>query len=331
MHIPEGMVSPAVAALSGAGSAGAVAFGVSWVRKNLDPRRIVLMAVLGALIFALQMLNFPISGGTSGHFAGGALAGIVLGPWAAVIVLTSVLAVQAFVFADGGIIALGANVLNMAIVAPFVGYAAYRAIVALWARLSGEVSARQGRVAREAIAAFVAAWLGAFAASLAVVVELALSGTANFVVALVSMQATHAVIGVGEGAITGGLVAYLVAVRPDLLAADGGGGHTSPMKGVVAVLLALAIVAAGISFVASSNPDGLEWVYFDQGVGNAEAVEGAPSLIGDGGPLADYAVRGIGNDALSSALAGVVGLSVVGGLLLAVTLRKRPANQDGDR
>lgn len=313
MHIPEGMLSVPVSAVAGVGSASVVAYALSWVRRNLEPRRVVLMAVLGALIFALQMLNFPISGGTSGHFAGGALAGIVLGPWPAALVMSAVLAIQAFVFADGGVIALGANALNMAIVAPFVGALTFRLL-----------TRRRTSPAALTTAAFVAAWLAAFAASFVVVIELALSGTANFALAAVAMQATHAVIGIGEGLITAAFVGYLRAVRPDLLDPRTTSGARVSMRGVVVTLGAVALVAAGLSFLASTHPDGLEWVYFDQGIGNAAAVESArtPLGIGSGGPLAGYGLAGVSDAPLSSALAGVIGIVLVGGLLALLALRR---------
>ena len=312
MHIPEGMLSGPVTAVTGLGAAGTVGYAVAWIRKHMDQRKVVLMAVLGALIFALQMLNFPVQAGTSGHFAGGALAGIILGPWPAAVVLTAVLAVQALLFADGGVIALGANVLNLGIVAPFLGYAVYNAIAKL-------IDSKAGRVG----GSFVAAWLSIVVAAGAVAIQLGLSGTANFGVAMVAMVGTHALIGVGEGLITAALVSYLLVVRPDLLKGDISSTGTKPMRSVIVTLAAVAVLAAGFSFVASSFPDGLEFVYFEQGVGDVAAVETAPSLVGDGGPLADYGVAGMDNEALGSAIAGVVGLTVTAGVLAAVAIRKR--------
>ncbi len=140
MHIPDGMLSNATVAATGVASLGYVGYGVAWVRKHFDQRKVVLMAVTAALIFALQMLNFPVAAGTSGHFAGGALAAILLGPFAAGIVMTTVLLIQAVVFADGGILALGANVFNLAVVAPLVGWGTWR----LFLRF-GDSQGAQGR------------------------------------------------------------------------------------------------------------------------------------------------------------------------------------------
>ncbi len=312
MHIPEGMLSIPVIGLAGAVSIATIAYAVSWVRRHLDDRKVVLMAVLGALIFALQMLNFPIQAGTSGHFAGGALAGILLGPWPAVLVMTAVLGVQAFLFGDGGILALGANILNLGILAPLVGYLLYQAATRWW-------DTRGGRMG----GAFLGAWLSSLLAALAVAAELGLSGTAHLGLATLAMGSTHALIGIGEGLITATLVAYLCAVRPDLLTSQAQGTGTRPLRGVVVTLAAITLLATSLSFMASSAPDGLEWVYFDQGIGDAQAVAQAPQLLGDGGPLADYQVAGLTNEALSRALAGLVGLTIVGALLAAVAIRRR--------
>lgn len=312
MHIPEGMLSVPVTAVAAVVAFTTVAYAVSWVRRHLDERKVVLMAVLGALIFALQMLNFPIQAGTSGHFAGGALAAILLGPWPAVLVMTAVLGVQAFLFADGGIIALGANILNLGIIAPLIGYVAYRAAC----RLS---PGRGGRLA----GAFLGAWLSVLLAALAVAAELGLSGTAHPELAAIAMGGTHALIGLGEGFITSALVAYLLAVRPDLVGEASPQTRRSSLRGVTLTLATIALLAASLSFLASAAPDGLEWIYFERGIGDAQSVAQAPRLLGEGGPLADYQVAGVENEALGSALAGLVGLTIVGGLLALVAWRRR--------
>lgn len=312
MHIPEGMLSLPVTAVAGLVSFTTLAYAVSWVRRHLDERKVVLMAVLGALIFALQMLNFPIQAGTSGHFAGGALAGILLGPWPAVLVMTTVLGVQAFLFADGGIIALGANILNLGILAPLVGYGVHRLAVALAATRGGHL-----------VGAFLGAWLSILLAALAVAGELGLSGTAHPQLAALAMGGTHALIGIGEGLVTAALIAYLLQVRPDLVDAADQTARRSSLRGVTLTLAGIALIAAAFSFLASSAPDGLEWVYFEQGIGNAQAVAQAPKVLGEGGPLADYQVTGLEHEALGSALAGLIGLTIVGGLLVAVARRRR--------
>lgn len=307
MHIPDGMLSGPVVASAGAGAAGFIGYSVGWIRRHLDQRRVVLMAVMAALVFALQMLNFPVAGGTSGHFAGGAAAAILIGPWPAVVVMTTVLLIQAVLFADGGILALGANVLNLGVIAPFVGYAVWRIVT----RIAG---GRTGRL----IGAFVASWASVFAASLVVALELWLSGRAPLILASTAMGGWHALIGIGEGIITAGLIGYVLAVRPDLV--EGGGTAARGTRGVAVGLGLIALAGAGLSFLASSNPDGLEFVYFEQGVGAPFAER---SLLDS--PIADYVMPGLSNETLAGVLAGVVGVIVTGALLWAAvsTLRAR--------
>jgi cobalt/nickel transport system permease protein len=165
------------------------------------------MGVTAAFIFAAQMLNFTVIGGTSGHLLGGALAAILLGPWAGMVVMTSVLAVQALVFQDGGLVALGVNVFNMAVIGVLVGGAVYQGL--RW--LLGD------RSWAAMVAGFAAAWLSVVVASLVAAVELALSGTSPWGVALPAMGLVHMLIGVGEGLITVAVLAFLRVTRPDLL------------------------------------------------------------------------------------------------------------------
>ncbi|MBI5232480.1 MAG: energy-coupling factor ABC transporter permease [Coriobacteriales bacterium] len=301
MHIPDGMLSNATVAATGATSVGFVGYAVAWVRKHLDQQRVVLMAVMAALIFALQMLNFPVAGGTSGHFAGGAAAGILLGPWPAVIVMTTVLFVQALVFADGGVLALGANVLNMAVIGPFVGFAVWKAIVSLG----------RGRVTK-VVAAFIAAWVAAVASALAAGVEIWASGNANFTAVMSAMGIWHSLIGLGEGAITAGLVAYVLKVRPDLVGGDDRRMTQLSIRPLAIGLALLSVCGVALSWLASTHPDGLEFVYFEQGVG-ARFKE--VTLLKGLAP--DYVLPGIANDTLAGVLAGLVGIVVVGALLFA--------------
>jgi cobalt/nickel transport system permease protein len=167
-----------------------------------------LVGVTAAFIFAAQMMNFAVIGGTSGHLLGGALAAILLGPWAGMLVLTSVLAVQALLFQDGGLLALGANVFNMAIVGVLVGWAAFTGL----RRLLGD------KAWATMASGFAAAWLSVVIASLVAAAELAISGASPWRVVVPAMGAVHALIGVGEGLITAAVLAFLQATRPDLLA-----------------------------------------------------------------------------------------------------------------
>jgi cobalt/nickel transport system permease protein len=207
MHIPDGFVSTGTAAATWLASAGSVGYAVRRVNQELNERQVPLMGVTAAFIFAAQMMNFTVAGGTSGHLLGGALAAILLGPWAGILVLTSVLAVQALLFQDGGLLALGANVFNMAVVGVLVGWVVYTTL----RRFLGD------RTWATMVSGFAAAWLSVFVASLVAAAELAISGTSPWAVALPAMGLVHVLIGIGEGLITVGVLAFLQVARPDLL------------------------------------------------------------------------------------------------------------------
>lgn len=207
MHIPDGILNMATVATTYAISAGGIGFGLREARRKLGEKHVPLMGILAAFIFAAQMLNFPILGGTSGHLIGAALAAILLGPWAAVLIMACVLIAQSLIFQDGGLLAMGANVFNMGIVATLSGYYLYR----LTTRLMGEN--RRGQL----IAGFTAAWGSVFMASIACAIELWLSGVLPVQVALPAMAGWHALIGIGEGLITVGVLSLVMATRRDLL------------------------------------------------------------------------------------------------------------------
>ncbi|MEA2324242.1 MAG: cobalt/nickel transport system permease protein [Solirubrobacteraceae bacterium] len=207
MHIPDGFLDARVAAATGVVAVAAVGYGLRRADETLDDRRVPLLGVTAAFVFAAQMLNFPVAGGTSGHFLGAALAAILLGPWLACLVMAVVLATQAFVFADGGITALGANVLNMGVVGALgVGLLMHAARAVL-------PSSRGAFLAVVGAGAWLAVMLGAAAAS----VELALSGTVPLGTVLPAMLTVHALIGVGEAVVTVAAVSAVLASRPDLI------------------------------------------------------------------------------------------------------------------
>jgi cobalt/nickel transport system permease protein len=208
LHIPDGFLSAGVAAAAGLVAIAAVAYGLRVANVELDEARVPLLGVLAAFIFAAQMLNFPIAGGTSGHFLGATLAAVLLGPWLACLVMAVVIAVQAFAFADGGISALGANVVNMGV---------------LGALLAGYLVAASGRVLPRTRAAFIGAvgvvsWLAVMAGAGATSLELALSDTVPLGTSLPAMLGVHSLIGVGEAVITATAVSAVLASRPDLVA-----------------------------------------------------------------------------------------------------------------
>jgi cobalt/nickel transport system permease protein len=207
MHIPDGFLNVATVATTYAVSAGGVGNAVRIANKKLGEKQVPLMGILAAFIFAAQMLNFPIAGGTSGHVIGAALAAILLGPWAGVLIMSCVLIAQCLIFQDGGLLALGANIFNMGIVASFSGYYIYR----LFTSLMG--NGRRGTL----IGGFVGAWGSVFLASIFCAVELAVSGASPFGVVLPAMAGIHALIGIGEGLITGAVLSLVLATRADLL------------------------------------------------------------------------------------------------------------------
>jgi len=302
MHIPDGMLDTKTFSTLWGGAAASIGYASYWVRKNFNEKKIVLMAVLGALIFALQMLNFPVAGGTSGHFVGAALAGILLGSWPGVIVMTAVLLIQALFFGDGGITTLGANIINMAVIGVFIGPFIYHLITRFSSNLSLKI-----------VGAAIGSWLSVVLSAAAVAIELWISGSAQFFVALSSMVFWYAIIGVGEAIITAGIVVYIAKVRPEIVEE----GHQQMQKSWVSVSVVLSVItviAVGLSFLASSYPDGLEFVYFNMGIGSTSVSP--TSLLP--APLSNYLVSGITNNVASGIAAGIIGIILTGLVLLAV-------------
>jgi len=207
MHIPDGFISAPVAVATGLVAVAAIAAAVKVTNKKVGEKQVPMMGVLAAFIFAAQMLNFPVAGGTSGHFVGAALAAILLGPWASVLIMSSVLIVQCLIFQDGGLLALGANIFNMGVVSVFISYYIYKGIYAI---------SRQSK-AGMLTGAGIASWFSVVIAALACAAELALSGTAPWEIAIAAMGGIHMVIGVGEGLITGAVLSLVMATRADLL------------------------------------------------------------------------------------------------------------------
>ena len=207
MHIPDGFLSTGVAVATGAVAAGVIGYSLYKSREELDEKSVPLLAVCAAFIFAAQMLNFPVAGGTSGHFLGGVLAAVLLGPWLGSLVIALVLLVQCLGFADGGLTALGANVFNMAVIGTVLGYYIFYGIKSVLPKNRTAFLTATG----------IAAWLSVFLASGAAAVELAVSGTSPLSVTLPAMLGVHSIIGIGEALITVVVVGLVLAVRPDLV------------------------------------------------------------------------------------------------------------------
>jgi cobalt/nickel transport system permease protein len=294
LHIPDGFLTLIVSLIFWLITIVMVGLAVSKTNKSLGEKQIPLMGVMAAFIFAAQMLNFPIAGGTSGHFLGGALAAIVLGPWAGILVMTAVVGVQALLFQDGGLLVMGANIFNMGILTAVIGFGLYRLVIHL------------KRGPRLAVAGG-GAWIATMTAALVASLQLWLSGTTRLEIVLPAMLGVHALIGVGEGLITVAALAYIEQTRPDLLNAEKTAREGSRGWVVGGVLATLAAVF--ISPLASSNPDGLERVA--ENLGFLGIGQDAPYQI-----LPDYTIPFLGETALSTVLAGIVGVVILMGLLI---------------
>ena len=207
LHAPDGFFSTPISLVFWVITGLALGLSVQRAGKQLDERAVPLMGVMAAFIFAAQMFNFQIPGGTSGHLLGGVLAAVLLGPWAGTIVMACVIGVQALVFQDGGLVVLGVNIFNMGLIGTFGGYWLYRT---LCAALGGE---ERGRL----VAAAVAAWSSVFVASIITAVQLAASDTTDLTAAIAAMAGWHAVIGIGEAIISVAALSFIAASRADLL------------------------------------------------------------------------------------------------------------------
>ncbi len=317
MHAPDGFLTAGTAVATGVISATTIGIVLRTGRKNLSERQIPLAGASAAFLFGAQMVNFPVAAGTTGHLLGGALAAVLLGPSLGTLVLTTIVVVQALLFADGGITALGYNVLNMAIVTSLGGYGAYRLALVVLPKSRNS----------HATAAGVAGTVSVLASAVAFSLEWLFGASAPvpFDTVFASVVGIHIPIALAEGAITAAVVGSILASRPDLVplaAADGSAGAdgdrpTKPVAPVVAVGLVLALaLAAVVSQFAASAPDGLERAALDSGIEAGAAWY-------DDLPLADYAVSGIANPTLSLAVAGGAGVlvTVIVGLGLTAALR----------
>ena len=296
LHIPDGFLSLAISLIFWAITAVTVGIAISRTNKSLGEKQIPLMGVMAAFIFAAQMLNFPVAGGTSGHFLGGALAAIVLGPWAAILVMTAVIAVQGLLFQDGGLLVMGANIFNMGLLTAAIGYGLYRA------------ASGGSKGVRYAVAGF-GAWIAVIASAFVTSLQLWLSGTSQLQIVLPAMLGVHVLIGIGEAVVTVAALTFIEQTRPDLLneksTAEKGG------RGWIYAGVVIALLAVFLSPLASAFPDGLERVA--ENVGFLEQGQSAPYQI-----LPDYTIPFLGETALSTIVAGAVGALVLLGLMIVV-------------
>ncbi|MFD4699655.1 energy-coupling factor ABC transporter permease [Streptomyces niveus] len=351
MHVPDGMINLPVSAAAGVVAAGAVAVSLRGARRELGSgplaeghgaeRTAPLAGLVAAFVFAVQMLNFPVAAGTSGHLLGGALAAILVGPYTGVLCIAVVLLMQGILFADGGLTALGVNITVMGVVTVIVSYGIFRGLLRILPRKRRSVT----------VSAFVAALVSVPAAAAAFTLLHAIGGTTHIPVGkvLTAMVGVHVLIGIGEAAITALTVGAVIAVRPDLV--HGARGLAAPLKlrvggelvdapapapvaaagsrsprGLLAAGLGTALLLAGVvSFYASASPDGLEKVAADKGIDRKIEEHAAADS-----PLADYGIKDISNTRLSGGLAGMIGVGatvVVGsGIFYVVHRRRTPAN-----
>lgn len=287
LHVPDGFLTVGLAVFCWVLALIAVGLAVRNGRSAFDERLIPLAGIMAAFIFAGQMINFPVAGGTSGHLLGATLAAILLGPWMAILVMTAVIALQALLFQDGGLVVMGANILIMGVIPALVGYGLYKPM------------ANRSRGIK-LLTAGVAAWLSVMAAALFTSLLLGFSGTSSFRIVVPAMLGIHVFIGLGEALITAAALAFMLKVRPDLLNESGtAGGKGWVAGGVIVVILVLLI-----SPFASSFPDGLEWVAAEQGFLNT-AVN-APYQL-----LPDYTVPFLGQTPVSTIVAGFIGAALV--------------------
>ncbi|MBR0355149.1 MAG: energy-coupling factor ABC transporter permease [Oscillospiraceae bacterium] len=338
MHMADALLAPAVAATMYVASGTAAGFSVHKLRKDDEPRKLPTMAVTAALVFAGQMINYTIPGtGSSGHMCGGMLLSALLGPQAGFLSMIVILAIQCLFFADGGLLALGANIWNMAFYGCFVGYyLIWRPIMR--SRWFGE--SKGGRRARIIAASLIGCILTLQLGAFSVVLETSLSGITElpFGAFVALMQPIHLAIGLIEGLITAAVLLFVFETRPELLQdvqPQEGAGERRSIKAVIAVLaVAALLVGGGLSLLASSNPDGLEWALF----GNAEegyaenmgldednfgvssaAADKAGEIQEKTSFLPDYAFAD-SDTPVGTTVSGIVGSAMVAGIALLICL-----------
>ena len=294
MHVPDGFMNVPMSAATGL-----ISFGTLWayIRSAKDliaDKFIALTGMMSALIFVLQMINFPIAAGTSGHLLGGALAVIVLGPRLGLICLSVVVIIQSLLFADGGLSALGVNVLNMAIVTSATSWF----IVKYWIKFIGKNKTSIVSVS------VLAGILSVVFSSIAFTIQYAIGGTISIPVGtvLLAMVTTHFVIGFGEGIITALIITLLIRVRPDLIYAYERSDENTTKVSFYGLFIILILLLSLVTPFASSSPDGLETVAEEFGFTQTDGV----ILL-----LDDYGISAVNNDFISTVLSALLGVTVL--------------------
>ena len=336
MHMADALLAPAVAATMYAATGVTAGISIHKLRKDDEPQKLPTMAVAAALVFAGQMINYTIPGtGSSGHMCGGMLLSALLGPYAGFLSMIVILAIQCLFFADGGLLALGANVWNMAFYGCFVGYFLVWRPIMRGKLFGAGKGARRGRIILASIlGCVITLQLGAFS----VVLETSLSGITElpFGAFVALMQPIHLAIGLIEGLITSAVLLFVNEARPELLReADASPSESKrSLRATVAVLAAAAlVVGGGLSLLASSNPDGLEWALFgnaeagysenmaldEDNFGKSDAAHDKAAAIQERTSfLPDYAFSSDGDNPAGTTVSGVVGGAMVAGVALLI-------------
>lgn len=301
MHMADALISPMIGGAMWAATAGAAAYSIKRVQNDMDEKKIPLMGVAGAFVFAAQMINFAIPGtGSSGHLGGGMLLAILLGPYAGFLSMASVLLIQALFFADGGLLAFGCNVFNLGFYTCFVVYP-----------FINKLFNKKGVSAKTiAIGSIATAIVGLQLGSLSVVLQTLLSGKTElpFGTFLLMMQPIHLAIGIIEGLVTASVLIFVWKARPEILESNVSGqalGNISLKRVLVALTIAAAVIGGALSWFASSNPDGLEWSMLKTaGTAELEAQSEIHQSLSDiqsgTAVLPDYAFKSKGSEAESS-------------------------------
>ena len=310
MHVPDGFMNVTMSAATGA-----ISFGTLWAyirsaKGLIADKFIALTGMMSALIFVLQMINFPVAAGTSGHLLGGALAVIVLGPRLGLICLSVVVIIQSLLFADGGLSALGVNVLNMAIVTTTTSWF----IVKYWIKFIGKNKTSIVTVS------VLAGILSVVFSSIAFTIQYAIGGTISIPVGtvLIAMVTTHLIIGLGEGVITALIITLLMRVRPDLVYAFDRNDKNTTKVSFYGLFIILILLLSLVTPFASSSPDGLESVAEEFGFTQTDGIV----LL-----LDDYGISAINNNFVSTVLSALLGITVVAIMFnLIITRRKSGKN-----
>lgn len=318
MHMADALVVPAVAGTMYACSTVAAGYSVRKVRQENDPKKIPVMGVMGAFVFATQMINFTIPGtGSSGHLCGGMLLSALLGPYAGFLTMIGVLLIQCFLFADGGILALGCNIWNMAFYGCFVG------ALLIWKPMMKHGMSKVKIIGASILGCVLTLQMGAFSVTL----ETLASGVTElpFGTFVATMQPIHLAIGLVEGLITAAVLVFVYEARPELLyanAQESGQKARFSFKKTIAILAAAAAFIGGaLSLAASAYPDGLEWS-IERLTGATEieaagsAYETAEAIQETTSLLPDYAFRN-SDSLLGTTFSGIAGAAVVAGVCVA--------------